>query len=291
MTDDRADTPEERGSAADTAQRTPAAAGAPAQVRPGDPRRAAYPVGEADYWREAHGREPYYAAGRNFEDYSTAYELGWVSYNLYGGEFDTAERVLANDWLVRKGVSALSWDEARPAARAAWQRAHNAHSFATDGTAAPEQVLAVLDDLAQSARDGELGFREAAAHARAPELVALFERLAQHCADAAAQWQQCSATLGGQVDESGSVAGAAQRVWLQIRGLFGGASDESLLAGCERGQDDVVRHAREALNRNLPPELHAAVQCHFEQAQRQLDHVKSLRERGVGAPAERELAT
>ena len=290
MSEDRADQPETSGTAMGAAPAAPGEAGAAAQVRPGDPGRAAYPLSEADYWREVHRREPYYESGRSFEDYSTAYELGWVSYNLYGGEFDTAERVLANDWVMRKGVSALAWDEARPAARAAWQRAHNASSIATDGTAAPEEVLAVLQDLCESARDGELGFREAATHARAPELVALFERLAQHCSEAAARWQECGAARGGRVDESGTVAAAAQRVWLQVRGLFGGASDETLLAECERGQDDLVRHAREALDRNLPCDLHAAVQHHFEQAQRQLDHIKSLRERGVAAPVDRELA-
>jgi uncharacterized protein (TIGR02284 family) len=289
MADDRADSPADHSTAGGSAQPTPVGAGDAAQVRPGDPGHAAYPVSETEYWREAHVHEPYYAAGRGFEDYSTAYELGWVSFNLYGGEFDTAERVLANDWLVRKGVSTLSWEDARAAARAAWQRAYNARSFATDGTAAPEEVLAVLQDLFASARDGELGFREAATHARAPELVSLFERLAQHCAEAAAQWQQRSAALGARFDESGTVAGAAQRVWLQIRGLFGGASDQTLLAECERGQDDILAHARAALTRNLPPDLHAAVQRHFEQAQRQHDHIRSLRERGVAVPVDREL--
>jgi uncharacterized protein (TIGR02284 family) len=261
-----------------------------AQVRPGDPGHAAYPLGEADYWREAFVREPYYRAGRGFEDYATAYELGWVSYHVYGGEFDTADRVVANDWLVRKGVSTLSWEDARPAARAAWQRAHNARSFVTDGTAAPDQVKDILEGLFASARDGELGFREAATHARAPELVALYERLAQHCACGAAQWQQSLAQVGGAVPDSGTVAGAAQRVWLQIRGLFGGASDRTLLEECERGQDEVVAHYAHALRGNLPAALHAAVQREFEQAQRQLDHIRTLHDRGAAALSDHELA-
>lgn len=267
-----------------------AIAAAVAQVRPGDPGHAAYPLDEADYWRETHVREPYYMPGRTFEDYATAYELGWVAYHHYGAEFATAERVIANDWMVRKGVSTLSWDEARPAVRAAWQRAQNAQSFATDGTAPPEQVLAALEDLHGSARDGELGFREAAGHARAPELAALFEGMAQRCAQSAAQWAAQAVSRGGSVDDSGTVAGAAQRVWLQIRGLFGGASDETLLAECERGQEDLVQHLREALGRNLPAELHAQVQAEFEQAQRQLDHIATLRQRGAAAIASGEVA-
>lgn len=267
-----------------------AIAAALAQLRPGDPEHAAYPVGEAQYWREAYTREPYYQSGRGFEDYATAYELGWVAFHLYGGEFDTAGRVLANDWLVRKGISTLSWEDARPAVRAAWQRAHNARSFATDGTAGPGEVQAALEDLLATARDGELGFREAAAHARSPELLALFERLAAQCAAGAAQWQQALQELGGDAEASGTVAAAAQRAWLQIRGLFGGAGDETLLAECERGQDAIVRALREALQRNLPAPLHQAVHREFEQAQRQHDHLKRLRDRGLAPAAAGELA-
>jgi uncharacterized protein (TIGR02284 family) len=267
-----------------------ALAAALAQLRPGDPEHAAYPVGEAQYWREAFVREPYYQPGRGFEDYATAYELGWVAFHLYGGEFDTAGRVMANDWLVRKGVSTLSWDDARPAVRAGWQRAHNARSFATDGTAAPQAVQAVLGELLASARDGELGFREAASHARSPELVALFERLADRCAAGIVQWNQALQELGGEAGASGTVAGAAQRAWLQIRGLFGGAGDETLLAECERGQDDIVHTLREALQRNLPTALHEAVHREFEQAQRQHDHLKRLRDRRLAPAAAGELA-
>lgn len=36
---------------------------------------------------------------RSVEDYAPAYELGRVSYQLYGGPFEIAERVGANDWL------------------------------------------------------------------------------------------------------------------------------------------------------------------------------------------------
>lgn len=261
-----------------------------AQVRPGDPGHAAYPLGEAEYWRDAFAQEPYYERGRSFEDYSTAYELGWVSYHLYGGEFAPAERVLANDWIVRKGVSALEWEQARPAVRAAWQRAHNAQSFTTTGTATPQQVKAAVKELFESARDGELGLREAAAHAREPELAALFERLAQQCAVAAAKWQEQLSASGDTVDEGGTVAGAAQRVWLQVRSLFGGASDQTLLDECERGLDDMAAQHRDALGRNLPPDLHAAAQRDYEQLQRQHDHVKALRDRGVVALADGELA-
>lgn len=265
---------------------SPAAAQSEAAlVRPGDPGSAAYPVSEAEYWREAYSREPYYDADRGFEDYSTAYELGWVGSNSYGGDFDVAERVLANDWLVRKGISTLSWEQALPAVRAAWQRADNTRSYVSDGSASGEQVLETLKLLCESARDGERGFCDAAGHSDTPELVALLERLAQSCAASVAGWQAEIAQRGGTVDDGGTITGAAHRAWLQIRSLFGGASDATLLAECERGLDTLAECYRQSLQRNLPAQLHAAAQRQFEEVQRHHDHIRRLRARG-GADTE-----
>jgi uncharacterized protein (TIGR02284 family) len=249
-----------------------------ADTRPGD-RLSGLPEGEIEYWREAHAREPYYEDGRHFEDYSPAYEIGWTGYCAYGGEFDTADRVMAADWDVRKGVSSLSWEQARAASRAAWQRAHNAREFTTDGSAKTEEVIATLNELLQNARDGELGFREAAEHTKTPRLSAFFARRAGTCRECAAELQEQIEQLGGQVDAGGSVSGAAHRAWIQIRGLFGGASDETMLTECERGEDAALARYRKALKQNMPPAIHAMVQRHFEGAQRNHDMIKSLRDR------------
>jgi uncharacterized protein (TIGR02284 family) len=238
-----------------------------------------YPEDEVAYWRESYSSDPYFEEGRGFQDYIPAYELGWVSYSTYGGEFDSADRVLANDWEMRKGVSGLSWDQARPASRAAWQRARNARDFTTDGTAGAEQVIETLNDLLENARDGELGFREAAEHTQTPSLSALFGRRAETCRQAAVELQDRIQRLGGKVDQGGSVTGAAHRVWVHIRGLFGGASDETMLNECERGEDAAVARYRKALRQNLPSDIHAMVLRQFEGVQRNHDMIKSLRDR------------
>lgn len=251
---------------------------AAALLRPGDPEHAAYPLREAEYWRDAYVREPYHDPARSAGDYAPAYELGWVSYQLYGGPFDVAERVVANDWLVRKGVSKLSWAEARPAVRAAWQRAENARSYVTDGSAGADRVGALMAALLENACDGELGFREAAGHARTASLAAHFETLASQCAAWSQYWRGEIERRGGAVGEGGTVAAAAQRVWLQIRSLFGGAGDAALLEECERGLEDIARQCRDALQANLPRELHEAAQHQLERAQRHADHLRQLRQ-------------
>jgi uncharacterized protein (TIGR02284 family) len=250
---------------------------AAAAAIPGVP--GAYPDSEAEYWQANYAADPYYVGGRLFEDYRPAYELGWASYATYGGEFDAADRVLANDWEVRKGVSSLSWDEARPASRAAWQRAHNGREYTTDGSASAGTVIETLNDLVETAKNGELGFREAAQHAKSPALIALFGRRAQSCLQAVTELQEHIQRLGGKPDVGGTVTGAAHRLWVHIRGLFGGASDETMLVECERGEDAAVARYRSALKQNLPPDIHAMVQRQFEGAQRNHDMIKSLRDR------------
>ena len=265
--------------AADQARQDADQGGQAAGLSPGGSPAVIYPGSEVEYWRETYSREPYYESGRTFEDYGPACELGWVSYSMYRGEFEAADRVMANDWEVRKGVSTLSWDQARPAARAGWQRAENVQVYVTDGSASREQVIETLNDLLETARDGELGFREAAEHVKTPNLSALFGRRAESYREAAAELQERIQRLGGTVDEGRTVTGAAHRVWVHIRGLFGGASDETMLNECERGEDAAVARYRKALKQNLPHDVHAMVQRQYEFAQRNHDMIKSLRNR------------
>jgi uncharacterized protein (TIGR02284 family) len=247
----------------------------------GKQRRAAppsYPPSEVVYWEEVCVAEPYYVAGRTTLDYLPAYELGWVSYSLYGNDLDVADNLMANEWDLRKGDSALSWDEARAATRAGWRRAENAKSFITDGSATYEQQVETLNDLLENARDGALGFREAAEHAKSADLKQLFKRRADTCTRAATELQEQLRRMGGKIEQGGTVTGAVHRVWTHIRGLFGGASDETMLSECERGEDASMARYRKALKANLPHDIHALVLRQFEEVQRNHDMIRSLRD-------------
>ncbi|MES3002997.1 MAG: PA2169 family four-helix-bundle protein [Pseudomonadota bacterium] len=260
----------------------------PGDMAPGWGLRAApsFPESEIGYWRGVYEAEPYFEHKLGFHDYLPAYELGWLGHAAYGGAFEAAERLLANDWDYRKGVSALTWDEARPAARAAWQRAYNAQVFSTEGSAPRETAIATLNDLLQNARDGETGFREAAENARTHTLATLFERCAASCGRAAAQLEEQIVQRGGEVAESGSVLVAAHRVRVQLRGFFGGASDEKMLEECERGEDVALARLRQALAEDLPADLHAMVLHQYEVAQRNHDMVRTMLGRARAAFAD-----
>ncbi len=84
---------------------------------------AVNPTAEDAYWRDNYANEPYYATGRGYDDYEPAYRAGWQGRAERTGKFEDYDAELASAWESRRERSTLGWDEARPAARAAWDRA------------------------------------------------------------------------------------------------------------------------------------------------------------------------
>ncbi len=82
------------------------------------------PTVEEGYWRGQHTQEPYYSAGRTYADYSPAYRAAGEAHRRNANRSYDAdvEAELERDWHTTKGDSRLSWEEARPAARAGWSR-------------------------------------------------------------------------------------------------------------------------------------------------------------------------
>jgi hypothetical protein len=91
------------------------------------------PTAEDAYWRDNFVREPYYAMGRSYEDYSPAYRVGYEGRGLYAGSFDDAEPELRRSYETDRGTSRLEWEEARIASRAAWHRVERAMPGDADG--------------------------------------------------------------------------------------------------------------------------------------------------------------
>jgi hypothetical protein len=81
------------------------------------------PAAEHEYWRGAHRDEPYYVEGREFDrDYAPAYRAGYEGRVKYDGRaFEDVEDDLAADYERFRGND-MTWEEIRPASRAAWDR-------------------------------------------------------------------------------------------------------------------------------------------------------------------------
>ncbi|MGN6657707.1 MAG: ferritin-like domain-containing protein, partial [Achromobacter mucicolens] len=76
-----------------------------------------------------------------------------------------------------------------------------------------DHVIKVLNNLIETSKNGEKGFASAAEDAKAPELQELFRNRSRDCAAGAAELQAIVAQMGGEPEDSGTVAGAMHRGW------------------------------------------------------------------------------
>jgi len=140
-------------------------------------------------------------------------------------------------------------------------------------------VTTVLNDLIETCKDGEYGFRQAAQDAHDPELKTLFSRRAGDCSTAAARLQEQVAALGDEPEEGGTATGALHRGWLGLKSAVAGRTDLAILEECERGEDVAKSRYQSALREELPPQLLALVQQQYEGVLRNHDQVRDLRDR------------
>lgn len=256
------------------------------------------PTAEDAYWRGSYDREPYYENGRSYEEYRPAYELGWSARDRYQGQdFDAVEPHLARDWGQARTDNSLEWAAARPATRAAWDRVDRGDATRPVGGAAfaagteagmlgedasafdNDDVVDVLDDLLESCRDGEYGFRASAERADSPELKTLFLRHASECAAAAAELEREIRNHGGEPSSGGTMSGALHRGWVSVKAAMSSNDDKAVLEEAERGEDTALARYRKALKEPLPAAVRAIVERQAQGAQRNHDEVKALRDR------------
>ncbi len=242
------------------------------------------PTEQEAHWRNNYTREPYYQAGRTYNDYGPAYELGWNYRARYGNDFDNHESSLAADWENQRSVSKLSWPQARDASRAAWKRVDSNFSngvgdIRNDEDTDNDEVVDTLNALIETSGDGEYGFNACVAHTGSANLKMLFRQHAARCSDAATELRGHVSRLGGEPEEGGTAMGAMHRGWVAVRGTLSGYSDQAMLDECERGEDAALERYRKALKETLPPDIHAVVQRQMDGVQKGHDEIKALRDR------------
>jgi len=233
------------------------------------------PTAEEAYWRDNYSKEPYYEKGRSFDDYAPAYRLGLTGRTRYEEDWALAEPRLASEWDSARAGSALSWPQAQPATRAAWDRID---STRRTGTLDNDDVIEVLDDLAECSKDGEYGFRACAEQAERQDLKSLFLQRADDCRKAAQELYAQIRTLGGKPDDGGTTAGALHRGWVAVKATLSTYDDKAVLEECERGEDSAVAQYRKALKQELPAAIKQLVERQAQGAQRNHDQIKALRD-------------
>jgi len=140
-----------------------------------------------------------------------------------------------------------------------------------------KDVVKVLNNLIETCKDGQEGFKTCAEDINNPELKALFVKRSQECGVAAGELQQEVVALGGEPEDSTSVSADLHRRWVDLKSLVTGKSEEAVLNEAERGEDHAKAAYKEALAKPLPANVYAIVERQFGGVQRNHDQVKALR--------------
>ncbi len=141
-----------------------------------------------------------------------------------------------------------------------------------------KHAIGILNQLIEVSKDGEAGFRACSDDAKDPGLKSYFEECAARCRASAQGLGDEVTRLGGQAEDSGSVAGAVHRVFVNLKAVLATNDDLAVLEECERGEDVALRAYTQALDEPLPDSARALVQSQYLGVKHNHDRVKALRD-------------
>jgi uncharacterized protein (TIGR02284 family) len=141
-----------------------------------------------------------------------------------------------------------------------------------------KSISSVLNSLIETCKDGQHGFATAAEDVKDASLKSLFEELSMERRRFVDELQHLVRSVGEEVEQSGSVAGAVHRAWIDMKSAISSGSKHAILAECERGEDSAVAEYREALEHDLPAQIRTVVQQQYVSVQQAHDRVRDLRD-------------
>jgi uncharacterized protein (TIGR02284 family) len=144
---------------------------------------------------------------------------------------------------------------------------------------ANDNAISVLNNLIETCKDGEQGFKTAAEGLTSPDIKAQFMQYSRDRAQMSRELQAEVRSLGGDPERSGSMSGSLHRGWLDIKSAITGKDDHAILVEAERGEDVAKTAYQNALKETLPTSTQAIVQQQAIRVRQAHDDVRNMRDR------------
>jgi len=142
-----------------------------------------------------------------------------------------------------------------------------------------KEAISAINNLIETLKDGERGFKEAADAVKDPQLKSLFQEYSQQRHRFATELQSQAHSLGEfKPEESSSTAGAMHRAWINLKSAVTSGDDKAILSECERGEDSAVHEFEEAMHDGLTSPLRDVVSRQYSEIKSAHDRVKHLRD-------------
>lgn len=137
----------------------------------------------------------------------------------------------------------------------------------------------VLNDLIETLKDGQEGFKQAAEGVSDAKLKSLFRDYSDQRSRFVTALQSEARRHGETEPETkSSVTGALHRGWINLKSAITRGDEHAILAECERGEDLAVEEYKKALDNGLSPSTQELVSRQFAEIKAAHDRIKSLRD-------------
>lgn len=142
-----------------------------------------------------------------------------------------------------------------------------------------KEIISTLNSLIETLKDGQEGFKQSAGGVDDAQLKSTFDQLSLQRSKFAGELQSEVVRLGeGEPEDSGSVAGAMHRGWINIKSAVTNRDRHAILAEAERGEDSAVAAYKSALEKDLPAPIRDIVSRQQTEVKAAHDKVRGLRD-------------
>lgn len=148
-----------------------------------------------------------------------------------------------------------------------------------------EDVISTLNNLIETNKDGQEGFKQAAEGVDRSDLKSTFFEYSQQRSQFVGELQGLVRELGGDPENTGSISGTLHRGWINIKSAVTGQDAGAILNEAERGEDSAKNAYKDALTQDLPANVNAVVSRQSVAIQAAHDKIKSLRDSANTATA------
>ncbi len=145
------------------------------------------------------------------------------------------------------------------------------------GIESNDDVISLLNNLIETCKDGEQGFKEAAEGVERSDLKTTFYEYSKQRSEYAGVLQGLVRSLGGDPEADGSISGAVHRGWINIKSAVTGRDESAILNECERGEDYAKEAYEDALKKSLPANIADVLRQQSQGVQAAHNRIKELR--------------
>lgn len=137
-------------------------------------------------------------------------------------------------------------------------------------------VIATLNDLIETCRDGINGFQTAAEGVSSPIAKEVFLSRVHLIQKGLGDLDAAVQRLGGEPTDHGHPTAPMHRAWINIKSAVSDGDDKAIIDEVVRGEEVAVKHYREALAKPLPADVRAMVEMQERGTELNLERARAL---------------